>query len=316
MIGANMVRRLVAEGWHVAAMVRPQGSRARLRPIEQALEMIPTDLTDAAQVHAAVDRAQPQVVFHFASTIWTHTPATPAQHLATNALGTLHLLEALRDRPQTRLVFAGSSSVYGAGAQLTEESPCEPGSVYGATKAAASLLVATYARCYRLQTVELRLFMPYGPWESPKRLVPQTILSALAGRDIPMTQGIQQRDVVYMDDVIDALWRAATQPVEPGAIFNIGSGVAITVRELVERILMLMGRPVKPLIGALPMRADEIMEMSANISAAKAQLAWEPRTSLNEGLRRTIAWFTAHRDIVDQLLPSSTPPMREMAGAA
>ena len=138
--------------------------------------------------------------------------------------------------------------------------------------------------------------MPYGPWELPTRLIPQTILSAFAGRGVPMTQGRQQRDLIYVEDVVEALARAATTPLPPGSVFNIGSGVGRPVREIVELILELMGHPVSAVIGAVPMRSDEMMECSADITAAATQLNWQPCTSLRDGLRRTIAWFSAHQD--------------------
>ena len=89
---------------------------------------------------------------------------------------------------------------------------------------------------------------------------------------------------------------AAAKPCEPGTVVNIGSGIGIPVRQVVELLLELMGHPVKALLGAVPMRPDEIMEMSADITAAREQLGWEPRTSLEAGLRTSIAWFSEHRD--------------------
>ena len=145
-----------------------------------------------------------------------------------------------------------------------------------------------------MQTVELRLFMPYGPWEDPGRLIPHTVLAALAKREMAMTRGDQQRDLVYIEDVVDALLLAAVRPVPSGSVFNIGSGIGTPVRQIVERILRLMGDPVPPRVGALPMRPDEIMELSADITAARDVLGWQPRTPLDEGLRRCIRWFTEH----------------------
>jgi nucleoside-diphosphate-sugar epimerase len=119
-----------------------------------------------------------------------------------------------------------------------------------------------------------------------------------------------------MDDVVDALLLAAARPVPAGSVFNIGSGSAMTVRELIERLLHLMGNPVKALIGALPMRPDEIVEMSASIAAANTQLGWTPRTSLDEGLRRTIAWFTEHRELAARLTQGRSDSVHETVGAS
>lgn len=307
MIGANLVRRLLAEGNRVSVMVRPESGRARLQEIEDRLDQLPGDMTDEAAVRSIVRSAQPQIVFHLASTIWARTPATAARHLDVNVSGTLRLLEALREFPEARFVFTGSSAAYGPGSGLRETDPLRPNTIYGATKASASVLVQTYARVHGLRTVELRLFMPYGPWEYPSRLIPHAILSALAKRDVLMTKGDQQRDLVYMDDVVDALLLAATRPVTPGSVFNIGSGAGIPVRKIVEQVLELMGNPVRALLGMVPMRPDEMMESSAEITAAREQLGWQPRVPLMEGLRRSIDWFTAHASLADQLSGEPTP---------
>ena len=309
MIGSHLVHRLLASGYRVAVLVRPRGNRVRLQQIAHELHLVEADITDGAAVRAAVVNFQPQVVFHLAGTLWGRPTVTTERHVTVSVLGTLHLLEAVHEVPGARVVFTGSSSVYGGGTRLHEGQLPTPGSINGAAKAAASLLVQTYAREHKLETVELRLFMPYGPWEHPSRLIPHVILSALSGEDVRMTQGTQQRDVIYIDDVIDALMLAATRPVHPGVVLNIGSGAGLSVRDLVGRILRLMGDPVQPRPGAVPMRPDEMMEMSADISAAREQLGWTPRISLDEGLRKSIAWFGEHRDVAKLLADPS--PVRE-----
>lgn len=301
-IGINLVQRLVVEGYRVVVFSLPGPDLVRLRDLKRQVELVTGDLTDAAVIQDTITRLRPQFVFHLASTIWARPPGVDAaRHLQVNGLGTLNLLEVLKLTPHTRFVFTGSAAVYGPGTLLKEDALLVPNTIFGACKATASILVQTYARTYGLSTVELRLFMPYGPWEHPDRLISQTILSALAGRDLPMTSGEQKRDPVYIDDVVDALLLAATKPVKPGAVFNIGAGKAIPVKDIVKQILALMGNPVKPLLGKLPMRTDEIMEMSADVSAARRKLGWLPKTSLVDGLRKTIAWWEQHPEFVERM---------------
>lgn len=301
MIGANLTRRLVASGYRVYSVVRPSSNRIRLQAIENRITVLLADVTDRDAVRSVVSQADPEIVFHLVSTRFNPPPSHAETHFRVNVLGTLYLVEALVGYRGVRFVYSGSAAEYGGGTRLAETSPLLPCTLLGASKAASSIMVQTYARLYQINAVVLRLFTPYGPWEHSKRLIPHTILSALDGHDVAMTHGSQQRDFVYIDDIVDALIMAATHPVPAGSVFNIGSGVGTPVREVVALTLQLMGYPVNVLPGVLPTRGDEIMEMSADIMAARELLGWEPRTNLEEGLRRSIAWFTEHREVAAQL---------------
>jgi len=290
MVGLNLSRRLSAEGHTLFCLCRSSAEQHRRVFLEKTGTIITGDVTDAASVKAAVQLARPEIVFHLASTAFN--ASLPAeQHFQVIVIGTLHLLEALREFPIKRLVVAGTTAEYGSGSMLREDHPLNPATILGAAKANASLLVQTFARLYGLPATILRLFMPYGPWESPRRLIPNTILSALKGNDVAMTAGEQQRDFIYIDDVVDAFVLAAERDVPSGSAFNIGSGAGIPIRNVVKLILEMMGNPVKVLLGAVPTRPDEIMEMSADISMARRVLGWEPRVSLADGLNRSIAWY-------------------------
>ena len=130
-------------------------------------------------------------------------------------------------------------------------------------------------------------------------------------RDLPMTSGEQKRDLVYIDDVVEALVLAGTKQVKSGSIFNIGSGHAIPVKNIVKEIFTLMQSPRTPLLGRIPMRQDEIMTMSADITAARKALDWEPRVTLTEGLKKTIAWWEQNRQFAEHMLAetaTASPP--------
>lgn len=300
-VGANLAHRLIAEGHKVAVLAREASHRTRLIGIENDLQFFLGDVTDAKAIRRVVEQVDPEVVFHLASTAFNPPTISAQTHMQVIAMGTLNLLESLVGCAGVRIISAGSVAEYGGGSRLREDSLLLPGTILGAAKAAGAVLMQTYARLYQINTVVLRLFTPYGPWEHSKRLIPHTILSALDGHDVAMTHGSQQRDFVYIDDIVEALIMAATYPVPGGSVFNIGSGVGTPVREVVALTLQLMGYPVNVLPGVLPTRGDEIMEMSADIMAARELLGWEPRTNLEEGLRKSIAWFTEHRELAAQL---------------
>ena len=301
MIGANLAHRLVADGHQVFLLIRESSNRVRLQSIKDRIQIFVADVLDSAAVRHVVQQVDPEVVYHLASTPFNPPTISARTHMQVIMMGTLNLLEALVDRPGVRVVYTGSAAEYGSGSQLCEDSPLMPGTILGAAKAAASILMQTYARLHQMETVVLRLFAPYGRWEHPRRLIPHTILSALDGRDVPISQGKQQRDYCYIDDVVDALILTGTRPVPSGAVFNICSGQGVPIRDVVELTLELMGNPVRVLVGALPTRPDEIWEMSGDITAAREVLGWEPRTRLEDGLRKTIAWFAENRELVSLL---------------
>jgi nucleoside-diphosphate-sugar epimerase len=296
MIGANLVRRLVALGCRPFVLARSQRHRERLAEIENELVWLQGDVTDANSIAVATTAAKPTIVFHLAGSFFNPPTLSAAEHMAVNSAGTLNVCEALKKFEGSRLVIAGSCSVYAGGERLREDAPMNPGSMFGVSKAAGAMIARSFGRLHGINTVELRLFGPFGPWENARRIIPGTILSALAGRDLTIGHGGQQRDFVYMDDVVDAFLLAATAPnLPPDLVVNIGGGLGRSIRDVAARILELMGNPIKIIVGAKPVRADEIWTMSADITAAERHLGWRPKFDFDEGLRRTIAWFREHR---------------------
>ena len=301
MIGAGLTRRLVREGCEVSIVAREGSSRLRLRELDSRLRWWPADVRDADAVRRVIAEAKPDVVYHLASTAFNPPTIHAEDHLQTIVVGTANVLEALRDRPEVRIIATGSAAEYGSGAGLREDAPLHPATVLGAAKAAAGVLMHTYARAYHMQTVWLRVFTPYGSWERPGRLIPATILSALQGREVRLTDGVQSRDFFHVDDLVRALALAGRTSLPAGSTLNLCSGTAVRVWEVVERILGLMGHPVRALFGALARRPDEILESSGDNSAARRLLGWIPEIGLDDGLRRTIEWFRENRQLAQQL---------------
>jgi nucleoside-diphosphate-sugar epimerase len=301
-VGSNLVLRLLSLGCKVAVLTRANSSHVRLDRISEEIEWCVADLEDRQAVRQAVETVRPVLVYHLASSSFNPPTTDALGHARINIIGTMHLLEALRlIVPHARLVYTGSAAEYGEGRGLTENLVPAPRTVLGATKAAAATLIQAYSRLYGVETVVLRLFTPYGPYERPGRLVPYTILSALRNRAVELSAGTQQRDFLYVDDLVDALLRAAEATVPKDALINICSGESRTVLELVETILRLMGNPVQAVPGARPARHDEIWELSGNNAAALELLGWQPRTRLEDGLSKTITWIEENRALAERL---------------
>ena len=299
-VGANLVRRLLNQGHEVACLTRNPPGALRLVSLAGPTSVVACDLLDAEGLRRVVRNADPEIIIHLASTPFNPPTISAWTHVEVVALGTLNLLEAARCQG-ARIVIAGSAAEYGDGDGLREDAPLRPGTMLGAAKAAAGIWAQAYARIYGTQTVVLRLFTPFGPWEGPDRLVPHVVLSALRGEDVLMTSGEQQRDFVYIDDVVDAFVRAAAVPLPAGTVLNVCSGRGVRVLDLVEKVLDLMGHPVRAYPGSLSNRPDEIWVISGDGSRSRALLDWVPRVSLDEGLLRSIAWITENRDLMANL---------------
>jgi nucleoside-diphosphate-sugar epimerase len=139
----------------------------------------------------------------------------------------------------------------------------------------------------------LRPFNAYGPWQTPDRIIPELILKALRGEDFDMTDGRQTREFNYVEDLASAFVLAATAPGIDGEVINVGCGEEVSIRDVVVKVLALMGDPVKPRIGALEHRPTEIWRMYCDNTKARERLGWSPEFSLDRGLEATIEWFTS-----------------------
>jgi nucleoside-diphosphate-sugar epimerase len=230
------------------------------------------------------------VIFHLAAVGVVGETGDVRDVVTGNVDGTVAALQAAQ-RLRSRLIYCGSCFEYGAGSRWTEDGLPAPTTEYGAAKAAGWLVANAFARRTGVEVVSLRPFTFYGPAEPPTRLIPSVVRLALAGRPIDLTPGDQARDFVYVEDVVDAFVAAATTDEAVGGTFNVCTGNAFTVRDIVTRILRCTDSSSEPRFGALSYRSTELSILSGDPTRAERVLGWRARVSLEEGLARTIAWF-------------------------
>jgi nucleoside-diphosphate-sugar epimerase len=296
-VGAALCRHLLTDA-EVTALVRPgRADATRLAPIRDRLRIVEADLLDVDAVVAAVRETKPDVVYHLAAAGVVDRRDDRAV-LRGNIEGAYNLATALLAHPARRLVHVASCFEYGEGAGMGEGQPLHPTTIYGAAKAGAHLLLHSLRRSHRLPVVSLRLFTPYGPWMPASTLIASTIAKALAGETIRTTPGEQQRDFVYIDDVVTAIAAATDTDAET---VNICSGEGVPVRRVVETILRLVGGTASAAFGALPYRDGEMWVQSGSRALAADALHWRPRVGLEEGLARTIDWFRGQPALAAQL---------------
>jgi len=289
-VGANLVRRLVADGWQVTPVVHAGSDPWRL----EGIDVVTCDVTDAAAVDSVFEAAKPTHVFHLAAHGAYSWQSDADRIVATNVLGTLHVLEAAIRHGCVAAVNTGSSSEYG----FTDHAPAEdelpvPNSHYAAAKAAATLIAGHLGRTSDTRISTLRLYSVYGPYEEPGRLMPALVLAALDKKLPPLVDPSIARDFVHVDDVVDA-YLVTAQRAGSGEVYNVGSGTQTTLAELVAAAGEAFGFEPAPEWGTMAPRTWDTSTWVANPAKIRA-LGWGPRRSLVEGLRSFGDWIAAHR---------------------
>lgn len=293
-IGSHLAERLVAEGAKVTLAIEPGASQANIVNILDKAQVYEVDLREARMVQQLARECQPSKVYHLAAVGVTEPDIDPRLAVQVNVIGTLNLLEALKETECDCFINTGTCYEYGHNTPpMREDQMVDPISAYAASKSAAWLFCHMYHRTHGYPIVTVRPFTVYGPRQGERALIPQVILSALRGADFEMTGGEQTRDFTYVDDVVEGYVRASLSEKAIGQTINLGTGEEHAIRDVVLKVLELMGNPVKPLIGALPYRAGEIWRLYADSSKAREWLGWQPQVGLEEGLRRTIKWYAS-----------------------
>lgn len=291
-IGSHLVTALLAQGTLVRVLERPYRERSRVLPAHPELEWQEGDFGNSQDLHRALDKVD--VVFHLVSTTQPQSSNDdPSFDVTSNLLATLNLLEQLREKKTTRLIFISSGgTVYGKPQQtpIPETHPTEPTCSYGIVKLAIEKYLALYQLLHGLDYRVLRVANPYGPGQEANRAqgVVGTFLSRVV-HDQPIEvwgDGSVVRDYLYISDTVAALLQAAAHQGEE-RIFNIGSGEGHSVREIIAAVERVTGKKAKASYTAA--RKFDVPVSVLDISRAKQELGWQPRVNLDEGLRQTLA---------------------------
>jgi UDP-glucose 4-epimerase len=293
-VGANLVRRLLRDGHEVHATCRPRGDRRRLAGLD-ALVVHELDLGLPGTAAALVRELAPEWIFHLAAHGAYSWQTDSRQICQTNLLATIELVDAAERAGVRAFVHAGSSSEYGLKDHPPDEHERpEPNSAYAVAKAAATMYCCHRASAGELPAVTLRLYSVYGALEDPRRLVFALLKRGLEGTLPPLVAPETARDFVYVEDVCEALVRAAERAERAaGEIYNVGSGHQTTLRELVDRVRELLAIRVQPVWGTHPQRTWDTDVWCASTARIARDLEWSARTEIGEGLRRTISWMTS-----------------------
>lgn len=292
-VGANLTRRLLHDGYQVYLLVRPGYTPWRIEAIRAEVHICEVDFGNAAALAHIVGSIQPEWVFHLAAHGAYSWQTDLRQMVQTNIIGTINLIQACLQTGFEAFVNTGSSSEYGFKDHAPSEREwLEPNSYYAVTKASATLFCRYTAQSQNVHLPTLRLYSVYGPYEEPKRLMPSLILRGLKGEVPPLVNPDVARDFVYVDDVSEAYLLAATRPAqELGAVYNVGTGVQTSLREVVKVARRVMGITVEPGWGSMPDRQWDTNVWVADNRKIRDELGWQPCYTLEQGFRSMVDWF-------------------------
>jgi UDP-glucuronate 4-epimerase len=302
-IGSHLVDRLLARGDAVVGLDNfdpfydPAIKRRNLRGAlgSPQFTLVERDLRDRAAVAAAVAAARPDAVVHLAAQAGVRPSIQkPQLYVDVNVTGTLNLLDAMVAAGCRRLVFGGTSSVYGAGCKppfREDDAADRPISPYAATKRAAELLCHTWHALHGMRVTVLRFFTVFGPRQRPEMAIHKFARLMLAGQPIPLFgDGRSVRDYTYVDDILDGTVKGLDHD-EGYGVYNLGESQTHSLDQLVELLAKELG--VTPRIERHPDQPGDVPATCADIAKSRRELGYDPRVPLPEGIRRFVRWLRA-----------------------
>jgi UDP-glucuronate 4-epimerase len=312
-IGFHTARRLLAEGRNVVGLDNlncyydPALKQARLDILRQAsrFSFVQTDLADRASMDRLFAKHRFPAVIHLAAQAGVrHSIDNPHAYADANLEGFLNVLEGCRHHQCRHLIYASSSSVYGANTKLpfsVKDNVDRPISLYAATKKANELMAHCYSHLYRVPTTGLRFFTVYGPWGRPDMAIFLFTRAIIAGEPIKLfNHGKMRRDFTYVDDVarvilplLDHVPQGDAQAAgAPARIYNVGNHRPEQLMHVVAVLEKELG--VEAVKEMLPMQPGDVMETFADIDDLARDVGFAPRTSIEDGIRGFVAWYRHH----------------------
>ncbi|MEO5365467.1 MAG: NAD-dependent epimerase [Magnetococcus sp. WYHC-3] len=324
-IGFFLSRRLLSRGDSVVGLDNLNDyydvslKQARLALLEQqpGFRFVRLDLADRPALAALMERESFDGVINMAAQAGVrHSIENPASYIDANLVGFANVLEGCRHNAVKHLVFASSSSVYGANRTLpfsVHHNVDHPVSLYAATKKANELMAHSYSHLFRLPCTGLRFFTVYGPWGRPDMALFKFTRNILAGQPIPVfNNGRHSRDFTYIDDIAEAVIRVLDRPpvgdaqwsgehpdpatsAAPWRVFNIGNSAPVALMDYIRAIEQALGR--NAILDMLPLQPGDVPDTCADTEALYRAIDFQPQTPVAEGVARFVAWYREYHRV-------------------
>lgn len=304
-IASHLAEKLVQEGHSVRAFIRynSRNSWGWLEDshLRKSIDIISGDIRDFDLVKKAVSGCD--TVFHLAALIGIpYSYVSPLAYVKTNVEGTYNVLQAARENGRTKVIHTSTSEIYGTAqyVPIDETHPVNPQSPYSASKASADFLALSFYRSFELPVAVVRPFNTYGPRQSARAIIPTIIGQILEGKKkILLGNLAPTRDLTYVEDTVSGFLAAARTDKIIGEIVNLGTGTDISIGDLAKQIASMMDKDIE--IGEDPQRIrpakSEVERLLSSPDKMKRLTGWEAKTSLAEGLEKTIQWLSERKDL-------------------
>lgn len=320
-------------GYHVASKLLDRGDkvigidnlndyysvqlkRDRLAQLDgrKGFEFRELDIADAASLNKAFSQDHPEVVINLAAQAGVrYSIENPGAYVQSNLVGFANILEGCRHHQVKHLVYASSSSVYGANTKMpfsVHDNVDHPVSLYAASKKANELMAHTYGHLYRLPTTGLRFFTVYGPWGRPDMALFKFTEAILAGRPIDVyNRGQMRRDFTYIDDIVEGVIRTADHTAKPNAnwsgdlpdpgtslapyrLYNIGNNQPVELVHMIEVLERSLGFQAQK--NMLPIQPGDVPATYADVDDLIADVGFQPKTPIEEGVQKFVDWYRSY----------------------
>jgi UDP-glucuronate 4-epimerase len=305
-LGMHCAKRLLERGDEVvgidnlSAYYSVQLKKDRLKQLQGRFAFEPLDIADGDSLSKYFKNQKPELVLHLAAQAGVrYSLENPAVYVQANLVGFANLLECCRAHPPRHLVFASSSSVYGANSKLPwseSDNVDHPVSLYAATKKANELLAHVYSHLYGLPATGLRYFTVYGPWGRPDMSPMLFARAIMEGKPIQVfNRGDMQRDFTYVDDAVEATLRVLNKPMKY-AIYNVGNHQPVGLLDYIAALERALGKKAK--LEMKPMQPGDVKATYADTLALQKAVGFAPSTPLDAGLERFAAWFRQYCAVI------------------
>ena len=318
-IGFHLAKRLLADGQTVVGLdnvndyydVSLKQARLAILQREQNFRFVRADLADRPALEALFEKECPEIVIHLAAQAGVRYSITnPHAYVESNLAGFMNILEGCRHHQVRHLVYASSSSVYGANTKMpfsVHDNVDHPVSLYAATKKANELMAHSYASLYKLPCTGLRFFTVYGPWGRPDMALFLFTRAILENRPIDVfNEGLMKRDFTYIDDIIEGVVRVAAKiPIPnpswsgdrpdpsssfaPYRLYNIGNNNPVLLLDFIRALEQRLGKTARK--NFLPMQAGDVPASFADVDDLMADVGFKPATPVEAGIDRFVSWY-------------------------